>query len=42
MHKLRLFQNRVLRNIFMPQRKDVTGNCITNFMICTPYQASVG
>jgi hypothetical protein len=25
-HKLRLFQNRVLRKIFMPQRKDVIGD----------------
>jgi len=26
MHKLRVFKNRVLRKIFVPQRKDVTGD----------------
>jgi hypothetical protein len=36
-HRLRVFENRVLRRIFGPKRYEVTGeNCITkSFMICT-------
>jgi hypothetical protein len=36
-HRLRVFENRVLRRIFGPKRDEVTGeNCITrNFVICT-------
>jgi hypothetical protein len=38
-HRLRVFENRMLRRIFGPKRDEVTGewrNCITkNFMICT-------
>jgi hypothetical protein len=36
-HRLRVFENRVLRRIFGPRRDEVTGeNCITrSFMICT-------
>jgi hypothetical protein len=38
-HKLRMFENRVLRRIFGPKRGGVTGgwrNCIMrNFIICT-------
>jgi hypothetical protein len=38
-HRLRVFENKVLRRIFGPKRDEVTSewrNCITrNFMICT-------
>jgi hypothetical protein len=38
-HRLRVFENRVLRRLFGPKRDEVTGegeNCITRrFMICT-------
>jgi hypothetical protein len=38
-HRLKMFENRVLRRIFGPKRDEVTGewrNCITrSFMICT-------
>jgi hypothetical protein len=38
-HRLRVFENRVLRRIFGPKKDDVTGydeNCITrSFVICT-------
>jgi hypothetical protein len=36
-HRLRVFENRVLRNIFGPKRGEVSGeNCITrSFVICT-------
>jgi hypothetical protein len=38
-HRLRVFENRVLRRIFGPKRDEVTGEwrkCITrSFMICT-------
>jgi hypothetical protein len=36
-HRLRVFENRVLRRIFGPRRDEVTGeNCITrSFVICT-------
>jgi hypothetical protein len=34
-HGLRVFENRVLRRVFVPKRDEVT-NCITrNFVICT-------
>jgi len=40
-HKLRVFENRVLRRIFGPKRDEVTGigeNYITrSLMICTPH-----
>jgi hypothetical protein len=36
-HRLRVFENRLLRRIFGPKRDEVTGeNCITrSFLICT-------
>jgi hypothetical protein len=36
-HRLRIFENRVLRRIFGPKRDEMTGeNCITrSFVICT-------
>jgi hypothetical protein len=41
-HKLRVFENRVLRTIFGPKRDGVTGggeSCITrSFIICTLHQ----
>jgi hypothetical protein len=39
-HRLRVFENRVLRRIFGPKRDDVTGgNCIMrSFITCTPPQ----
>jgi hypothetical protein len=43
-HRLRVFENRVLRRIFGPKRDDVTGeeiggNCIMmSFITCTPRQ----
>jgi len=40
-HKLRVFENRVLRRIFGPKRDDVTGSgdnyIMRNSVICTPY-----
>jgi hypothetical protein len=45
-HKLRVFENRVLRGIFGPKRDEVMGNggsCIMrNFIICTHPQISLG
>jgi hypothetical protein len=39
-HRLRVFENRVLRGIFAPKRDEVTGdgeNCIMrSFITCTP------
>jgi hypothetical protein len=35
-HRLRVFENKVLRRIFGPKRHEVTGNCIMrSFVICT-------
>jgi hypothetical protein len=35
-HKLRVFENRVLRRIFGPKRRECGGNCIMkSFVICT-------
>jgi hypothetical protein len=44
-HRLRVFENRVLRRIFRPKRDEVTEsgeNCITkNFVICTLRQVQL-
>jgi hypothetical protein len=41
-HRLRVFENRVLRGTFGPKRDEVTGdwrNCIRrSFITCTPHQ----
>jgi hypothetical protein len=41
-HRLRVFENTVLRRIFGPKRDEVTGdggNCImTSFITCTPLE----
>ena len=40
-HKLRVFENRVLRNMFGPEKDEVTGGgegyITRNLMICTPH-----
>jgi hypothetical protein len=40
-HRLRIFENRVLRRIFGPKRDEVTGSAenfiMRSFMICTPH-----
>jgi hypothetical protein len=36
-HRLRMFENRLLRKILEPKRGEVTGDW-RSFMICTPYQ----
>jgi hypothetical protein len=45
-HKLRVLDNRVLREIFGPKRDEVTeggeGYTTRNFMICTAHQISFG
>jgi hypothetical protein len=45
-HKLRVFENRVLRRIFGPKREEVTGKwkicTMRNFVICTHPQISLG
>jgi hypothetical protein len=43
-HRLRVFENRVLRRIFGPKRDEVTGEGCTmrNFIICTHPQISSG
>jgi len=45
-HKLRVFENRVLRRIFGPKRDEVTGsgeNYVTSsLMICTAHQILCG
>jgi hypothetical protein len=45
-HRMRVFENRELRNTFQPKRDEVTGsgeNYITrSFKICTPHQVSFG
>jgi hypothetical protein len=45
-HRLRVFENRVLRRIFGPKRDDVTGegeNCTEgSFIICTYHQILLG
>jgi hypothetical protein len=40
-HRLRVFENRVLRRIFGPKRDEVTGEW-RNFIICTHPQISLG
>jgi hypothetical protein len=42
-HRLRVFENRVLRRIFRPKRDEVTGDYITrNLIICTHHQILFG
>jgi hypothetical protein len=45
-HRLGVFENRVLRRIFVPKRDEVTGewgSCtMRNFIICTHPQISLG
>jgi hypothetical protein len=45
-HRLRVFENRVLRRIFGPKRDEVTGEwrkfTMRNFIICTHPQISLG
>jgi len=45
-HRLRMFENGVLRKIFVPKRDEVTaewrGLIMRNFMICAPYQILLG
>ena len=45
-HKLRVFENRVLRKIFGPKKDEVTeggeGYIKRNFMICAPHQILFG
>jgi hypothetical protein len=45
-HRLRVFENRVLRRIFGPKRDEMTengGSCtVRNFIICTHPQISLG
>jgi hypothetical protein len=44
--RLRVFENRVLRGIFVPKRDEVTGEwknfIIKSFMICTPHPILCG
>jgi len=40
-HRLRVFENRVLRRIFRPKRDEVTGEW-RSFMICTSHQILFG
>ena len=41
-HRLRVFENRVLRRVFGPKRDEVTGNgenyIMKSLVICTPYR----
>jgi hypothetical protein len=45
-HRLRVFENRVLRRIFGPKRDDVRENgedyITKSFMLCIPHQISLG
>jgi hypothetical protein len=45
-HKLRVFQNKVLRKIFGPKRDEVTGNwrnyIMRSLMICTVHPVLFG
>jgi hypothetical protein len=44
-HRLRVFENRVLRRIFGPKRDEVTGEwrrLYNDLMICTHYQILFG
>jgi len=45
-HRLRVFENRVLRGIFGPKRDEVTGNgenyIMKNLMICIPHPIFLG
>jgi hypothetical protein len=40
-HRLRVFENRVLRRIFGPKRDEVTGKW-RSLIFCTPLQISLG
>jgi hypothetical protein len=35
-HRLRVLENRVVRNIFGPKRDEVKDNILRSFTICTP------
>jgi hypothetical protein len=40
---MRVFKNRVLRRIFGPKRKEVTGDCIMrSFITCTLHEVLLG
>jgi hypothetical protein len=43
-HRLRVFENRILRRIFGPKRDEVTGESFTvsNFIICARLQIVLG
>jgi hypothetical protein len=43
-HRLRMFENRVLRRMFGPKRDEVTGESCTvgSFIICTHHQILLG
>jgi hypothetical protein len=45
-HRLRVFENRVMRRIFGPKRDEVMGNeescTMRNFIVCTHPQISLG
>jgi hypothetical protein len=43
-HRLRVFENRVLRRIFVPNREEVAGEnfMMRNFIICTLHQILLG
>jgi hypothetical protein len=45
-HRLRVFENRVVRRVFGPKRDEVTGDgescTMRNFIICTHPQISLG
>jgi len=44
--RLRVFENRVLRRVFVPKRDEVTGNgenyVMKSIVICTPYRILCG
>jgi hypothetical protein len=44
--RLRVFENRVLRRIFVPERGEIKGNgenyIMRSRMVCTPYPISCG
>ena len=44
-HRLRVFENRVMRNVLGPKRYEVTSGekyIMKSFMICTPHQILFG
>jgi len=45
-HRLRVFENRVLRRVFGPKRDEVTGNgekyIMRSLVTCTPYPILCG